>query len=214
MKGLLAKDYALMKQRAKIMLVLVVWAFFMRFAMDDSSFVVGWVTMIAVITALGTISYDEYDNCMPFLMTLPVTRKGYALEKYLFTMICSVIFWIISVVIVIITGLFSEKSFSFKEELPPMMIYLLLILIIISVCTPPQLKWGAEKGRTVMLVLFGVVFAGAFLVMRFGNGLLKVVQKVEQLSMPVVITGAVVLSLVITAVSVMISIRIMENKEF
>ena len=93
-------------------------AFFMRFAMDDSSFVVGWVTMIAVITALGTISYDEYDNCMPFLMTLPVTRKGYALEKYLFTMICSVIFWIISVVIVIITSLFSEKSFSYRIKRP------------------------------------------------------------------------------------------------
>lgn len=31
-----------------------------------------------------TISYDGFDNCYLFLMTLPVTRKKYVNEKYLF----------------------------------------------------------------------------------------------------------------------------------
>ena len=35
--------------------------------------------------------------------------------------------------------------------------------VILAVSTPPQLKWGAEKGRIVMLVFFAFFGVGAFL---------------------------------------------------
>ena len=40
-------------------------------------------TIVTAIFAITTISYDEFDNGLAFLMTLPVTRKQYVAEKYL-----------------------------------------------------------------------------------------------------------------------------------
>ncbi len=214
MSGLLAKDLALMKQRGKIMLFLVAWGILMTFIMEDAAFVVGWIVMIAAITSISTISYDEYDNCMPFLMTLPVTRRDYAVEKYLFSAAVGAVFWLIALVIVIVSSLVRGSVFSPAEELPGMVLFLGVLLAILALCIPPQLKWGAEKGRIMMLLIFGVVFVVSLLIGRFGGGLQKAAAFLESLPMAGVILGSMAFSLALTAVSVMISIRIMEKKEF
>lgn len=214
MKGLLAKDYALMKQRGKILIFLVLWGIIMYAVMDDGFFVVGWVVMIAVITSLSTMSYDEYDNSMPFLMSLPVTRKDYAVEKYLFSALCGIAFWIISLIIVIVGNTVTGKAVLQTEDLSGMLLFLAVMFLILAVCIPPQLKWGAEKGRIVMLIIFGVVFVAAFLLGRFGGGLKRTAEWLDRLSMPGVVLGALAASLVLTAISVMFSILIMQKKEF
>lgn len=47
------------------------------------------MTMFGAMIAVGTLSYDETDNGLAFLMTLPVDRKTYVREKYLFILICT-----------------------------------------------------------------------------------------------------------------------------
>ena len=212
MKGLLVKDLALMKQRGKILIFLVLWGIVMRAVMDDSSFVVGWIVMIATITSVSTISYDEYDNCMPFLMSMPVTRRGYAAEKYLFTLITGAVFWAVSVLIAAVGDLVMKKAFSPAEELPGMMIFLAVVLLIASFTIPPQLKWGAEKGRIVMLILFGVIFVGAFAVSRI-EAAREALANLSRLSLPAVFAGVIGGSIALAAISLLISFRIMEQKE-
>ena len=214
MKGLLMKDWALMKQRGKILLFLVAWGFLMTFIMDSSSFVVGWIVCIAAITSLSTISYDEYDNCMPFLMSLPVTRRAYALEKYLFSLLSGGVFWVLSLGIVAVCGLFNGKGFSLAEELPGMVVILALTFFILAVSIPPQLKWGAEKGRIVMLLIYAVIGAGAFLLNRFGGTSSGVGERLSALPLWGAVLGALGLGVLLTAVSALISVRILEKKEF
>lgn len=214
MKGLLAKDYALMKHRGRILLFLLAWAIVMAYVMDDSAFTIGWVSMIATITSLTSISYDEYDNGMPFLMSLPVTRKDYAVEKYVFSLICSAVFWLIAVVISIVFGMIKKKAFTMAEDLPGSVLFLAAMMVILAVCIPPMLKWGAEKGRIVMLVMFGVVFVVAFLISRLGGSIKKMAGWLESVSMPAVVLIAIVIGAVLLAASILISIRIMEKKEF
>ena len=212
MKGLLAKDIALMKQRGKILLFLLIWGIIMTVVMENSSFVVGWIVMIAVITSLSTISYDEYDNCMPFLMSLPVNRRIYAEEKYVFSTICGVAFWAVSLIIVAATNGISGKAAMHAEDFLGMVLF--LAVVIQAFCIPPQLKWGPEKGRMAMLIIFGVVFVASILLSKFGDSLHKAADKLETLPMPGVVIGAVVASLIILGISVMISIRIMNQREF
>ncbi len=219
MKGLLAKDLALMKQRGKMILFLIVWAIIMSAVMEDASFVVGWIVMIATISSVSTISYDEYDNCMPFLMSMPVTRRDYAVEKYLFSACIGFVFWLISLVIVACCSRFTDMKFSVSEDLPGMVLFLAVVLILLSVSIPPQLKWGAEKGRITMLIIFGVVFVGGFLISKLSagmdtSGLKRFVSWLDTLPMAGVILVVLAVSVLITLVSVMISIRIMEKKEF
>ena len=214
MKGLLVKDTALMLQRGKILLFLIAWGVIMTFVMDSSSFVVGWIVMIAVITSLSTISYDEFDNGMPFLMSLPVTRRCYAVEKYLFSILFGAVFWVVSLAIVAVCSLLQGKGFSLWEELPGMVLLFAAALFILAVSTPPQLKWGAEKGRIVMLVFFAVFGAGAFLLSRFGDSMAGLIEALEALPMWGSVLAALGVSLLVTAVSAAISVRILEKKEF
>ena len=214
MKSLLVKDYGLMRQRGKVLLFLVLWGIVMNLVMEDGMFVVGWIVMIAVISSISTISYDEYDNCMPFLMSLPVTRRDYALEKYVFPLITGILFWIISVIIVFVTGMFTGKPISLDTDLPGMVLFLILMMLIPAVSVPSQLKWGAEKGRIVLIFIFGIPTVVFFLLAHFGVDFEAAAQQLSHYPMYMFFLAVFLICLVIIFVSVYLSIRIMEKKEF
>ena len=84
MKGLFVKDIELMKQQKQFFILVVVMEVILNLAGSGSvSFATGYFTIVTAIFAITTISYDEFDNGLAFLMTLPVTRKQYVVEKYL-----------------------------------------------------------------------------------------------------------------------------------
>ena len=76
MSGLLVKDFRLMLQRKRFFLLLLVIVVCMGFSMrDNMAMIVGYLTIISVLFCVSSMSYDEYDNCYAFLMTLPIDRK-------------------------------------------------------------------------------------------------------------------------------------------
>ena len=87
MKGLLRKDLALVAVNAKTYLVVLffvaVWMFTTVKGGEISYF--GCIYMIVVFgfVGLGTITSDEQNGALGFLMTLPVKRSDYVKEKYL-----------------------------------------------------------------------------------------------------------------------------------
>lgn len=214
MKGLLAKDLALMMQRGRIFIFLLVWGIVMAMIMDNNTYTIGWVVMIATISSISTISYDEYDNCMPFLMSLPVTRREYAIEKYIFSAAAGVISWVLAVLIGTIAGIVKGNLLPTGQDFLGLLVFLPIVLLIISVMIPPQLKWGPEKGRTVMMVVFGVVAVVIFLVERYAGGADDAVEALDSLSLTGVFFGVAAVCLALTALSIWLSIRIMEKSEF
>ena len=95
MKGLLIKDIRLMRNQGGLLLaMLILVALFLGVLSDVApSFVVAYITIFLSIFVASTISYDEFDNGYLFLMTLPVTRKKYVDEKYIFGIIISIFAW-------------------------------------------------------------------------------------------------------------------------
>ena len=59
MKGLLIKDFKLMKNQKNFFFIMIFIAAAMLFAEFESTFVVSYFTMIASMFVLSTISYDE-----------------------------------------------------------------------------------------------------------------------------------------------------------
>ena len=70
MKGLLIKDCKLLLQQKKFLIMLVLCAGFLMFNTEDSTFLIGYATMLMGIFVMGTISYDEFDNGYPFLFSI------------------------------------------------------------------------------------------------------------------------------------------------
>ena len=99
MKGLLIKDFKLMKNQKNFFFIMIFIAAAMLFAEFESTFVVSYFTMIASMFVLSTISYDEYDNGYAFLFSMPFSRTSYVKEKYVFSILVGRGAWLHSVVL-------------------------------------------------------------------------------------------------------------------
>ena len=209
MKGLLVKDFHLLMQRKSFFFLLAVLTVFMSFTMEGTLFAVGWVTMLMGIVSFSTIAYDEYDNCLPFLMSLPATRRDYAAGKYLFSIISGFAGWIFAAVVKLIISLMQSEFGT------SILVFLPLLLILLSCCIPVELKWGAEKGRMYLLVIYGIFFALLAAGIRFLPEAPAFLAKMAAgLSFPIAVCLIFILSFLIFAVSLSLSIRIMQRKEF
>lgn len=213
MKGLLIKDGRILFERTRKTLLIILAVGLLMGLTNDSSFFVVWFMLMGSILSMSTIAYDEYDNGYPFLMTLPVSRKAYAVEKYVFGILCGLCFWVFSVAFTCLAQKVKGTPLS-DEERSILLSSILFPLLILDISIPISLKYGSERKRIILLTIWGSLFALlAFFskvkpeVLSSGTGSLS-------LSAPAVIlllSAAVVL---LTAVSVLLSIRIMENKEF
>lgn len=146
MKGLLIKDFKLMMMQKNFFLSIIAIAVVLTVFVKNPSFIIGYLTFIGSVFTLSTISYDEFDNGNAFLFSLPITRKLYALEKYVFGFLTGACSCLISLILCMIFGLIFG-NYSISDSLMtagmsfPMFLFLLLLML------PVHLKFGSEKGK-------------------------------------------------------------------
>ena len=209
------KDICLMLQRKQTMLLLLIIAVMMCLT-QSGSFGIGYTTMLVAIMTVGTTSYDEFDNCYPFLMTLPITRRTYVIEKYLFCGLFSLAGWLMTSVLCVINTIVGPDITIEGTTIIDALGFLPILLLIISIMLPIQLKYGAEKSRIVLALIGGA----AFLIGVGASKLLgdveapAIIQKLDQIGDGAGGAGLILVSCMITAVSIFCSLHIMENKQF
>lgn len=217
MKGLLVKDLLTFLQRKRMLAIMLILSVYLGFTMD-LSFMIGYIVMFGVLFALSTLSYDEYDNSIQFIMTLPSTRKQFAVEKHVFCWLIGIACWILGVVIEVPLIIYKTHQFVFAENVGIFCSVLPIIFLMPSLVMPFQLKYGVEKSRIVLFLGAGFFFAA---IVSFR----ALIDKVDftpigmildfldtHLALSVV-TGVAVIAL-LTVASLLWSIRIVEKMEF
>ena len=167
MKGMLIKDFRVLKYQGKtLFLMLLVVAVLMNLITDvGSTFIVGYVTIIFSLFTVSTVSYDEFDNCYLFLMTLPVTRKKYVNEKYLFALLSIIFAWCAGIVLGIILMIVQPSGeVDAADWFGTCLGYIFTAWIFVSVMLPLRLKFDAEKARYANLIMIAAVAIAAFLI--------------------------------------------------
>ena len=218
MKGFLIKDYRQMITQKNLFIILPIGLLFM---FTNETPVMGISYTLYVITFLSNslIAYDTFDNGMPFLMTLPGGRKNYVTEKYLFNIINSTITALCLVLIASLLELSRGKGILVIKELIIGTLLLYSIALIFSaVMLPIQLKYGPEKGRIVLLIMFGIIFLGSMGIGKIAEVLNidpdMLLEKLNQLSVGGIVIGFLLLMIVILFLSWCISQNIMKKKNF
>ncbi len=94
-RGLLEKDFRLFRyQGGRFFLVIAIVGLFLSLAGNmGTSFVSIYITSVMAIYSGSTISYDETEHGYNYLFSLPVNRKIYVQEKYIFSFILTVVGW-------------------------------------------------------------------------------------------------------------------------
>ncbi len=221
MKGLLIKDFCLLLGQRNYLISAVFFGFFLSF-LNGGEFGSVYVVFMLSYFTLSTIVYDDYDNGMAFLMTLPVSRKGYVTEKYLLQAILSLgggaLGFLIRLLVTCvqeggvtmgILGELSEFYFAF----------LLVIFTFLSINIALYVKFGSEKARMAFIGVLGIYGAFVFLWVKADDipTLDRMVHTVSQwlrenevLFLILFVLGAGL----IVGISYLAAVRAMEKKEY
>lgn len=217
MMGLLIKDFKLMKSQKSFFMIIIAIAVGMAVALEDLTFIIGYVSFVGALFTLSTVSYDEFDNGNAFLFSLPITRKSYVLEKYEFGLIVSVGAWLFEIAVVAVVSLI-KSSFIGSDVILASLLILSIVMIALAVMLPFQFKFGGEKGRIALIgaigLIFIVVFAATKIAELFNVDLLLMLSNLPKMSMGGFLAVALGTAVVTLFISLRISVSIMNKKEF
>lgn len=217
MKGLLIKDWKLLKNQGRFFLMILAISLIpLFFTQSYVSFITSYLTFIFSVFVLSTLSYDSYDNGMVFLLSLPVSRRIYVQEKYLFSLLLASGSWLFSLILRL--AVFSLRT-SLTEGLEAILmdpIYLILALLFLGYSLPLHLKFGNEKGRILSFFTLGLFAFGVFTLVRTTQGLriLSSLERTKARSPLSVIMVSILLCALFFGISYHLSVRILEKKEF
>ncbi len=200
MKALLIKDILNIKAQGKtILLVLAVW-FIISVFNGSGSFFAALSVVYAILLPLTSVTADDKCGFERYAMTMPVTRTVMALSKYVFAFACALIMSLIGFAACIIID-----SSSVNEALATCASCFCVAVALVSLLLPLVYKFGPEKARLVMMV----VFIAGFLILVFAFDKLGIEPNLDLL-----LIALPVLALVLLAVSAVISVGIYRKKEF
>lgn len=215
MMGLLIKDFKLLKQQRNMLFIIVAIALVFVLTNNELSIVISYTTFISLFFVTSTISYDEYNKSDLFLLTLPITRKDYAQEKYILGFgVCTSI-WILSTLGCTIYQMYMNPQFILVDWFATTVLLLCIPLFTLAFMVPTQLKYGGEKGRIAMIVVVAIAFIIGFGVVMLCQYLnIDLNEILSHISNIGIVVGAVIITIVVNFISYLISVKIMKNKEF
>lgn len=218
MKGLLIKDFKLLKGQKQFFAAVLVVTFVFLMTNTSFPFVISYITVMAGMLTLTTISYDEYENGMGYLFTLPISRKGYVREKYLFGFMTTVPVLAAVSAAAFLMSRVRHIDFPAEEWVSAVLGSLLVITVMLSLLIPIDLKFGTERSRVVMMVVFGgsfVVICAAVKVFEFFGIDWKIwIRRLDEMNLSVILAAFVMACGIIMAVSYLFSLRFMTKREF
>ena len=116
--------------------------------------------------------YDEADRGMGFLMTLPASRKTYAIEKYVLGYGVSFSLLLVGFVVSVVANRFRGVVLAQGEWMLSCETGILIAALILVLLIPAQLKFGPDNGRIVIAAIIGgclgLFYLGAKIIKGFG----------------------------------------------
>ncbi len=218
MKGLLIKDLKLLKnQRVFFLTVILVTLVFVNSPEQGGSFAVGYLTFVSSLFVLSTMSYDETDNGLSFLFTLPFTRKIYVYEKYIFGLMIGGTAWLLSSTAAFIHDYHTLPLLNITDWWLSYILILIILFIIISFAIPLRLKFGNDKSRIFVAILCGGTFAIAFIIAQAGKHMgIDIEQILESFIFTKLLSSVgtlLAVSFIILGISIVVSLKILNHKE-
>lgn len=174
----------------------------------------GYFPYVMMILIINTIGYDELDNGYQFLMTLPINAKTYVREKYILSLAGAVFSWLIAAILYFASRALHGTSIEMQSEVPLIAAFLPVIALMGDLMIPLELKFGIENSRAVVAGLCGVLGVAIFTFAKFtgDNGIVAAFS--YSMSGGMFACLAVCLMVFLTVLSYVISVRVMEKKEF
>lgn len=154
MKGLLLKDWYMMKKYCRSYLIIAFVFIAVSLVSNDNMFFVFYPCLLCGMIPANLLGYDERSRWMQYSGTLPYTKTQIVSGKYLIGLLAQLTMLVVTAIAqaakMIVAGGFILGDF----------VVLMLLMLIVSTLTssislPFIFKLGVEKGRTAYYVMIG-----------------------------------------------------------
>lgn len=213
MKGLLIKDFKLMQMQKRFFLLILLVGVVITFSSYDVAFTTGFMAFVSSLFSISSISYDEFDNGNAFLFSLPISRRTYAVEKYIFGAILGCCAWMLAVILTTLVGFF-KGIYPDTEMWLSAAFILAIIFMILALMLPFQLKFGGERGRIALIVCLVLVSVLGTLAELIGIDLVTILDTMPTVHAGILAAILLIVALLLLGLSCLISIGIVQKKEF
>lgn len=168
MKGLLLKDWYMMKKYSRSYLFIAAAFIAVSFVSNNNMYFVLYPCLFCGMIPVNLLSYDEHNRWMQYSGTLPYTKTQIVSAKYLIGLFAQVTMLIVTSVAQGIKMTIAG-NFVLGEYVSLMLLMLIVSTITSSITLPFIFKLGVEKGRTAYYVVVGFVCGASVL----ASGLLR-----------------------------------------
>jgi len=168
-KGLLLKDWYMMKKYCRSYLVITVVFLAVSLVSSDNLFFVFYPCLLCGMIPVNLLGYDERSRWMQYSAALPYTRKQIVSAKYLLGLFAQL-------AVLGVTGtvqgirMAAADAFVFGEFIVLILLLLTVAAITSSISLPFIFKLGVEKGRTAYYVMVGFVCGASVLAGSYFSG--------------------------------------------
>lgn len=217
MKGLIIKDFQLIFNNKRLLYIVFAIALFSVLMGDGITltYIASFVAVMLQVSALSTLSYDDYQHGNIFLMTLPIKRKDYVIEKYIFCGIMACIGIIFSLILGLLVLI---KTNHMKIDITVGIVIALVFLIYSFIAIPLELKFGNEVGRAIPFIIGAVIFLIAQILKQINDNLFDSIMnwlnRLENISDITALMIAITAFVIALTITIPISIKIINKKEF
>lgn len=217
MKALFIQDIRYMlTQKSFLVTILIVGIALALGQNDNYIFVIGYLGFMGMITGMMSVTMDDQSNGLTFLFSLPIDRRVYVREKYIFIVLMGVSFSFFATALCLLFRMFAEYKAPLDEILATSLGTLFVMLLFVCFMLPLQLKFGAERARLASFIAIGFFFVAvllAGLVINFADAL-PFIQAFLSMS-PVALTGIGAAFLIVCLrISYSASLRVILHREF
>ena len=166
-------------------------------------------TMIPLILTAVAFGYDTKSKFEQFAFSMPIKKSSFVLSKLFFAFVFGLFGSVCLFVQLIIKSEMLIDNIIFIS-----LITLVASVLISAIQLPFILKYGAEKGRMIMVLTYFTVFALSSFFKAKSDLMTNVVEFFLRNSRVMIFLGIVFVSIVIIGIAIKISILIMEKKEY
>ena len=222
MKGLLIKDSYLVFKQSKLLVIIAFVLMIINavavFFGEENMIGIFIIQNFAASLGLASITNDETYKWNIYCDTLPVSRKKVVVEKYLFGFLCIFSVWFLSTLLTeisrLLIGLYINSEISLIDNVSYNIAILAFTILMPTIIFPFIFKFGIVKARLLMFfVLIGCYGAfigiGTAMLDGFGEGSNAFVSE----NFTVIAIAVLAAAALMYTVSMLISVKIYENKE-
>lgn len=194
MKGLLLKDWYMMKMYCKNYILIAVIFIAISLVNEDNLFFVFYPCLLCGMIPVNLLGYDERSRWLQYSGTLPYTKNQLVSVKYLIGLMAQA-------AVLIATGIAQAIKMGLKGTFvwSDFMVLLLLLLTVAtmtsSISLPFIFKLGVEKGRTAYYVMIGFVCGASVLASSLLRGQMQMEIQPNLLLMALALVGICVYGL-------------------